>query len=100
MRDLAFVHGKQRKADKIFSFFFVLFGLSTMYGFPSRMKSLAVGGAPLPCVVAPSGRPIKQKKPLQMFFSLKKRLERLLNNCFSVNVHILQSQKDMNRLMT
>lgn len=46
MRDLAFIHGKQRKADKIFFVVVALFGLSTMYGFPSRTTSLVVGGAP------------------------------------------------------
>ena len=88
MRDLALVHGKQRKADKIIFFFFALFGLSTMHGFPSRMKSLVVGGAPssLCC------RAIKQAnkiKKLQMFFSVKKGLEQSPTNCYSVNVPIL-----------
>ena len=59
MRDLAFIHGKQRKADTIFFFFLALFGLSTMYGFPSRMKSLWWVELLLRCVVEPSIRPIK-----------------------------------------
>jgi len=63
MKDLAFIHVKQRKADAIFFFFFfALFGLSAMYGFPSRMKSLVVGGAPssLGCIAIKQANKIKK----------------------------------------